>query len=560
MKVRGFSLRQSKKWHPLFWVGVMALSGCSPIAPRGENRLPEFRTADDLYIVDCLLPPQIRKLGSLTYLGPRRPVRTTASDCELRGGEYVAYDRADYRSALSVWLEQAEAGDPRAENYVGEIFEKGLGTTPDYVSAAAWYRRAAQQGYARARINLGYLYETGLGVEKNILTALNYYRQAAGLEGESLVFDATARAELERVRETLTQQLSAVTLQAKILQKQVAALEKTLAEANSQVLQGQALGSALRQARQEKVALQALLQRSRQEQQTLEAQLEGLRRDYPTAPQTARLSSLALAVNDERIFQDVNFGRYFAVIIANEDYLYLDDLHSPMDDANQLKAVLEEKYGFTTFVLPNSDEKGILVTLNNLADRLTAKDNLLIYYAGHGNIYRSPEAGRDRGYWLPIEARPDTISHWINHTVISDHLDRLQARSILVVADSCYAGQLGSENASFLFGSGSRVSRKSMEAGLSYRARIVISSGSTQPVLDGINSTHSVFASALLEILSSNAGVLRDTMLFSQLLLNVQQRSHPIGATAIPEMKPLRSAGHEGGVFYFVPLLKVSRQ
>ena len=49
-------------------------------------------------------------------------------DCEIRGGEYTAYDRASYSTALKVWLEPAKAGDAQAQTYVGEIFEKGLGT------------------------------------------------------------------------------------------------------------------------------------------------------------------------------------------------------------------------------------------------------------------------------------------------------------------------------------------------------------------------------------------------------------------------------------------------
>lgn len=37
--------------------------------------------------VDCLLPPQIRQLGrQVTYLSSRQTVRTTATDCEIRGG------------------------------------------------------------------------------------------------------------------------------------------------------------------------------------------------------------------------------------------------------------------------------------------------------------------------------------------------------------------------------------------------------------------------------------------------------------------------------------------
>ena len=70
----------------------------------------------------------------------------------------MAYDRADYRSALRVWEEQATQGDARAQTYVGEIYEKGLGVPPDYALAAVWYRKAADQGDARAQVNLGHLY------------------------------------------------------------------------------------------------------------------------------------------------------------------------------------------------------------------------------------------------------------------------------------------------------------------------------------------------------------------------------------------------------------------
>jgi TPR repeat protein len=93
---------------------------------------------------------------SLVYLAPRRPIKTSAQDCETRGGEYVAYDRSDYATALKIWLRQAKEGDKVAQTYVGEIYETGLGVQPGYVPAAEWYRKAAEQGYEQAQINLGY--------------------------------------------------------------------------------------------------------------------------------------------------------------------------------------------------------------------------------------------------------------------------------------------------------------------------------------------------------------------------------------------------------------------
>ena len=106
---------------------TMVLVALPVNAPRAS-----IRNAEDMMIVDCLLPGTVRKLGKMsTYMSARRPIRTIQSDCEIRGGEYVAYDRANYETALKVWMAQAESGDAEAQNYVGEIYDKGLGIAPD---------------------------------------------------------------------------------------------------------------------------------------------------------------------------------------------------------------------------------------------------------------------------------------------------------------------------------------------------------------------------------------------------------------------------------------------
>ena len=159
---------------------------------------------DNLGVVDCLLPGRIRRLGArIVTAGPRRPVRTLASICEIRGGEYIAFDRADFDTALRFWLPQAEAGDPRAQTFVGEIHERGLGRAPDPTEAARWYRMAAEQGFERAQLRLGRLYEEGRGVPRDLRQALELYR---GATGERLVPAASleeARAQLAGIRTAL---------------------------------------------------------------------------------------------------------------------------------------------------------------------------------------------------------------------------------------------------------------------------------------------------------------------------------------------------------------------
>lgn len=172
-------------------------------------------SGDDFLVVDCLLPGKVRKLGGLmTYQTPRRPARLPTTVCEIRGGEYVAYDRANYKTALDFWLGPAWEGDSDAQAYVGEIYEKGLGTTPNYEIAAEWYQEAANQGHERAKLRLGYLYEQGLGVEKDPLKAVNLYREATGITDDELTYvsEVTAvRAESQRVIDALTTQLESQT-------------------------------------------------------------------------------------------------------------------------------------------------------------------------------------------------------------------------------------------------------------------------------------------------------------------------------------------------------------
>src|SRR4249919_1096000 len=208
---------------------VLVIGAGLPVeAPRAA-----IRNAEDLLIVDCLLPGQIRSLGRVaTFMSARRPISTTQADCQIRGGEYVSYDRANYQTALKVWLDQAMAGSAEAQNNVGEIYSKGLGTEPDYAMAALWFKKAADQGYGRAKINLGYLYEMGLGVPQDTAAALNLYREASGLKDElmySSVVEVQLKAKDVQIG-NLQGQVQSEQANSEQLRQQVKQLQQELAE------------------------------------------------------------------------------------------------------------------------------------------------------------------------------------------------------------------------------------------------------------------------------------------------------------------------------------------
>lgn len=214
-------------------------------------------SADKFLIVDCLLPGQVRRLGGqMAYLSARRPIRTSASDCEIRGGEYVSYDRADYRTALEVWLPRAKEGDPEAMANVGEVFEKGIGSNPDYAAAALWYRRAAEKGFSRAMLNLGFLYESGFGVERNLKEAMHWYRSATGTDAEIAIEPVTSALQKPPTDPAAKAESEALQRELAELRRQQEALNAELIRARRQLVNQKHMEEELEELRSERSQLQ----------------------------------------------------------------------------------------------------------------------------------------------------------------------------------------------------------------------------------------------------------------------------------------------------------------
>ncbi len=845
---------------------TLVVIGCVEQQTLRPDQIPAAAAnADDLLVVDCLLPGQIRKLGSrLTYLTARRPIQTTRLDCEIRGGEYVLYDRATYESALKLWLPAAEQGDPEAQNRIGEIYERGVGGPPNYAKAAEWFRRAAEQGLAKAQINLGFLYEKGLGVPQDPEQALYWYRKASKLPDAVLIDKralAAQKAELERLRQeldrtrdalaqarrqlrererrlerqrrklekaleqrgnapisaadrkklaqlekqrqellrqqarirelekasqqqkqrllllaaegaTLREQLKLVRGQLESTLKELdryrkltAENEKRLAETRAQLeaLSAQRQGAAFQRirdlqkqlhereerlaAQQVKIAqlqeriktidgelkkkqslsqserkqLEADLARARkalaQEQaqarqrdqalaklknelesarsqlsasqarvaaleaqlhereKTLEEQketlarlqkeseqwkqklkqLESQRQLAATSSQTQRgkkgkersgteppkielieprlvavrsnqkvmipvkrglkkrtiigrvdapAGLYALTLNGARIKADpeglfetdilvagdrtpVNLvaidrrgrrstlsfemvvqrsgkitarkliplkpdevGNFYALVIGNQHYKYLPSLDTSINDAKAVAKVLKEKFGYKVTLLLDATRYQILSELNKLRKKLTDKDNLLIYYAGHGELDRV----NLRGQWLPVDAEAGNTANWISNISITDILNAMAARHILLVADSCYSGTLTRSALTDIEAGKTEEERLNWIKTLAkMRSRTALTSGGLAPVLDGGGGDHSVFAKAFLDSLASLDDISEGQKVYREVAARVAYVASRYQVEQVPQYAPIKYAGHEAGDYIFIP-------
>ncbi|GAA3965587.1 caspase family protein [Allohahella marinimesophila] len=753
VQLRSAMLLEGQRASSILFGFCLTLFTLTPVS--ADTAQPE---ADELLPVDCLLPGSVRKIaGNMTYITQRRPVKTSAVDCEIRGGEYTQFDRANYETAMSIWLPMADMGDAEAQNYVGEIHEKGLGVKPDYAMAAQWYRKAAEQGHRAAQTNLGQLYELGLGVDHDMEQALAWYRKAANIDGKTLKFvsydysdehieDMETRLLLSETQLTLqtsrishlAKELDASEARYRRAERQLAgkkaALDKELAtladrrenmerqQADVQALRDELKAMLLARAETERqvseqqanaqqtarideaeltdlrarlagaednlAGLQAELSEREQAlterelalkqkdlklselsatNQQLQSELEGTRSTLSTIQSQQEVEPLETAqvvasneppeirmiepplvstrdaadtvvvtrsgldqrtvigqvisanpvlevmVNEESVdfddkgmFQhrvpltrsvtdvnvvavdvmglrsdlafmlkmdyvaetdlfensgfspespkvlpvpDIDFGNYHALVIGNSDYKSLPRLNSTVVDAEAISQLLGERYGFNVTTLLNATRYDILSALNTLREKLSEDDNLLIYFAGHGEL----DEVNNRGHWLPVDAEESSTANWISNVAITDILNAMAVRKVLVIADSCYSGAMTRSTLARLDAG------RSMQAWTSWlklitekRSRLSFSSGGLAPVMDGGGGRHSIFAKALIDALENNKGVMEGRQLYSQVAQAVSYAAEAAQFEQAPQYAPIRFAGHEAGDFLFV--------
>ncbi len=524
----------------LFVIILSFFMGCSSNSEKTSIPIDASLTVSDLEIVDCLLPGQVRRLGATTFLSQRRPTKTTANDCRIRGGEYVAFDRADYSTALKVWMPEAQAGNANAQVNVGEIFERGLGGEPNYEAAAMWYLKAAKLGNSQAQYDLGALYEQGLGVEKNKVEALNWYRQAWGMKEDSLIFKSVANKQVEDLRASLQKELKSKAGRIKLLSKQITQLEKK-----------SSVTSANLELAEELTQLKSWVKKLEKERNNKKTEIAKL----PKYRQPESLENTNLFNKDLSPVVgtgQTKYGKYFALVIGNQSYQLLEDLDSPVNDATRAAKILKEHYGFNVELLIDANNLQIMQALNQLNNVISENDNLLIFYAGHGS--RIANGNWESGYWLPTNADlPPNDSRWVANESVTRHLSRIKAKRVLVVADSCYSGLL-SAAPSFVF-AGSNVVKS--EAYLSYilpkKSRLLLTSGGDHPVLDNFGNGHSIFARVLLDKLENNNKILTSSDLFTMIRDNVSTAAANLGLEQTPQFKPIKGAGHAAGAFLFIP-------
>ena len=236
--------------------------------------------------------------------------------------------------------------------------------------------------------------------------------------------------------------------------------------------------------------------------------------------------------------------KYYALVIGNNNYEHFEKLDAAANDAKVIANVLQNKYGFEVELLLNGDYRTTINSIYNMTDKLKENDNLLIYYAGHGEL----DTKEKRGYWLPVDAMPrkKSTAEWITNSIIADRIKATKAKHVLLMVDSCFSGTLTKMRSGGDLNIEKIIDEKYIERLKVKKTRLVITSGGNEPVVDSEDGQHSLFALKLIDTLKNNDNVINSHILFENI-----RRYVIANAKQTPAIGIIFEAGHDDGDFLF---------
>lgn len=271
--------------------------------------------------------------------------------------------------------------------------------------------------------------------------------------------------------------------------------------------------------------------------------------NIPSSSDTTRSAGLALESSNpikKSIGKELgeeyesNLPKYKALIFGVSEYKFagpgLPSLENPTKDAQSLYDVLTQEYTFSPedvkFIV-NPTRREIIDALELVSAEITSKDNLLVFYAGHGYYDKT----KDFGYWLPSDAKASSRVDWIPNSTIKDYLSAIKSKHTLLISDACFAGSIFKTRAVDAY--------TILKINEVYRnpSRKAITSGSLTVVPD-----KSIFLEYLLKKLRDN----KDDYLPSQKLFSRIYEPIYNNSPAVPQFGVVQGTGDEGGDFVFI--------
>ena len=244
----------------------------------------------------------------------------------------------------------------------------------------------------------------------------------------------------------------------------------------------------------------------------------------------------------------ISVGKYIALVIGINSYDgYWRALKNAVNDAEGFANILREKYQFDevhTLLDGEATRRNIIQKFEWLANNTTKDDNVLIFYAGHGQFNK----GLNKGYWVPVDAQSNSVADYVSNNDVKTFLGGIPSKHTLLITDACFAGDIfrGSKTESIKFDPNNM--EKYYKEVYRKQSRLALTSGGVEEVSDAGKDDHSVFTYYLIKALKENDKKYFDAnQLFSEFRIAVTNNSEQT-----PMLQVIRDTNDEGGQFIFI--------
>ncbi len=230
---------------------------------------------------------------------------------------------------------------------------------------------------------------------------------------------------------------------------------------------------------------------------------------------------------------------YHAVLIAENEYKdkNIPSLRKPVSDMRLIYNTLIKDYTFDPAnidTLVNASRIDILTALTKKGETIKEGENLLIFYAGHGDLLKNPD-NSEESFLIPEDAVLTKTFTYINGEEFLKSMRFTKAKHILVVADACFAGSL--------FRGLGKSGNQSLSEKYKDISRRLLSSGNVKVVPD-----NSEFIPFFLDALKKNTS----PFITAEKLVDGFKEQYNIKANQQLQFLPIDYLNDQGGQFVFI--------
>ncbi|MCB0567873.1 MAG: SUMF1/EgtB/PvdO family nonheme iron enzyme [Phaeodactylibacter sp.] len=132
-------------------------------------------------------------------------------------------------------------------------------------------------------------------------------------------------------------------------------------------------------------------------------------------------------------------GKDRALLFAVNDYREMTDLKNPIQNARDIAAELERRYGFVAEVVPNPSFEKIETKIQEYqrayrSGKYPSDGQLFIFFSGHGVM------GGNNGYFMPADADPERpYATAMDYNYWRSEINAIDCQHILVAVDACHS-------------------------------------------------------------------------------------------------------------------------